>query len=372
VYKNWCGLLAASIIRDWGVSFSKRDERTNYPIFYQTYQACISMGVIFPSLTENSNMPRFSEKFVHGHHKEESKPKTGGDQLRSSLRNANKIGIPPQIQTEINATSNTVGLLEDLLKTTPKDKIASNDLVTQVVQELKNHFDKIATLVPVQIDNEKALSALLEIHDKISSTLKKVDDIKKGINPSDKADDSDSEDSNSEPLPLKPVKEIDERAFHQNFVAPVIQQYGDPFNSFWVSQQQQPPQVHNSIGQPSPFSLNQQQQPSSLGQQQQSTSPFYLPSTATSPFGNTSPNPFVTPPSSNTHYNYQPFSLNQQQQPSPFGQQTAFSLNQQPQQPFAIPSQTPVNPFADAPNPTSINPFANPATQPQSLHNPFL
>jgi len=172
-YNNWCGQLAASVVQEWGIAFSK-DNHFYFPIFTVTYRKLIQKGIVFP-IPNSTAMPRFSftkEEKATGHTK-------GGTMLRRSVKAGAEAEITQEVKRVIASAAEGDTLLNEIMNNLSKgEKIENNEVATQVATELENNFETISKLVPTNLDNEKALALLLAEHEKIEKNTQKVQDYK--------------------------------------------------------------------------------------------------------------------------------------------------------------------------------------------------
>jgi len=281
--------------------------------------------------------------------------------LRSSVRAGTAAGVPADVTKVVDAATEGTTLLNEILNNLGKgEKLEDNEIATQVAAQLETNFETISKLVPSSLENEKACALLLGVHDRIETALNKYKSMKAGTHTQDDPDTSGE--SSAEEVKTQDVTDnaADEK-FHQEYILPRINTFGNPFNNFLIGQVG----GSNNIGSQESTSSLTATPPFGVA------NPFMAPTTnpTTNPllgnpfFGTTTANPFAVGPS--------PYS------PTPLSQPLVTNVHQ----PFSNFGQ-PVAPFVAQPNPFAPPPVGqfgqmNIGQQPQPhqpqghMSNPF-
>jgi hypothetical protein len=220
-YYNWCGQIAASMIQEWGLAFTN-NPKFNFPVFTQCYSKCLQKGVTFPPPHISGSMPRYTYK--------DGKKVTGSDMLRNSVKAGSEVGISAEIKKVLDSTNATTSLLNEIIVNEGKTD-SNKEIITQIVNELEKIYHEISKLVPLNIENEKALALLLTSHDTIEKALKNY------RNYPQKEEDSNEQSSDAGP---EPEQTVEQEKIHREIIQNKIQDFGNPFNNFLIAHNTDP------------------------------------------------------------------------------------------------------------------------------------
>jgi gas vesicle protein len=206
-YKNWVGERAVMMIQAWGIAFYPR--RYEIPIYYNTYRHLVHKGVRFPPPKESDRIENTSKSSSSA----SSKARTSSV---PALRRPNQEETSDRLQREIRAAEEQISLLNDVLRNLGPNVsptvATQNDLVKEMIPKMKETSKKLQQLVNENIDNEKALKSLLELHDKLEKILAPL------LPPEAKDNENSEEETDDDDDVNEPEDPEFEEAFRQQYI----------------------------------------------------------------------------------------------------------------------------------------------------------